>query len=189
MVMTMGIRGKSIRWKIAAGAAVLTALFAWFMQDGGDGGDVYEERAAEESRTDLEILAPDVHMEDQAGRDADMRSLYNEKPVLLIAWMPWSSDSRRQLAEAQALYGEYGGRVHFVMLTLGSDAEEGRAYYEKEGYTMPLYTGHVSIAYDYNIYEVPQTVVIRRGGAVSSRRKGVVGKRTLAYLIEKGLHP
>ena len=42
------------------------------------------------SRSQTEVLAPNVSLIDQAGHTVSMQSLYNKKPVLLYFWMSWS---------------------------------------------------------------------------------------------------
>ncbi len=175
------------KWKkFAYGAAAVAAagLFAWYGWC-GDGEEAIAAAAKEARRADVEVMTPNVRLERADGTAAELRDLYNEKPVLLVFWMPWSDDSKRQLEEAASLYEEYGRDMHLIMAVLGSDAGEARAYYEEKGYPMPFYTGEISAAGDLNVYEVPQLLVIRRGGAVSARRKGFVPARDLAYLLAR----
>lgn len=146
------------------------------------------EKAAEEARiADTEILAHNGHICRMDGLEEEIRDLYNDKAVLIYFWMPWSDDSKRGLPVLDELYRTYGSRVHFVVLSLGSTEQEAREYYLQHAYAVPFYTGSLSVADDYNIYEVPQCIMIRRGGAIADRRVGLPVKREWEYMIARAI--
>lgn len=149
----------------------------------------YEKAAEEERRADTEILAPNVRLQDEEGNTVQMRALYNERPTYVLFWLPWNEDSKKQLALAQEAYEAYGQDVSFAVIAVGSDSDEAAAYYRGAGYDMPLYTGDISVAYEYNAYVMPQSILIDKGGAICGRRTGIVPSRELAYMIEKIREP
>ncbi len=147
-----------------------------------------DEAAAEEAMVqDVEILAPDCLMQTIDGRHMTMRELYNRKPVCLVFWMPWSDASKAMLPAWEDMYRQYGRDVYFVILSLGSTVKEAQALYHSSPYTMPFYTGDIAIAGEYNVYEVPQCIMIARGGAMRERHTGSMNRRDMEYMIVQAM--
>lgn len=172
-------------------AVACTAYFVSFWM--GTERDValkaYEKAAEEAMIADTEILAHNGHIRSMDGQDTEIRDLYNDKPVLIYFWMPWSDDSKNGMAVLENIYRRYGDDIHVVVLSFGSTAEEARDFYSQHAYSMPFYTGALVVADDYNVYEVPQCVMIRKGGAIADRIVGLPDERSLAYMVEMGMEP
>lgn len=81
-------------------AVACTAYFVSFWM--GTERDValkaYEKAAEEAMIADTEILAHNGHIRSMDGQDTEIRDLYNDKPVLIYFWMPWSDDSKKGMA-------------------------------------------------------------------------------------------
>lgn len=170
---------------LAIGCLLYFVGFWWGTEK--DTTQEYEKKAEKAMIADTEILAHNGRIYNMDGEPADIQDLYNDKAVLIYFWMPWSEDSKRGLPVLDELYGLYGQEVHFVILSVGNTEKEARAYYQQQAYEMPFYTGSLSIADAYNIYEVPQCVMIRKGGAIADQRIGVPAKREWEYIISRAI--
>lgn len=71
------------------------------------------------SRSQTEVLAPNVSLIDQAGHTVSMQSLYNKKPVLLYFWMSWSDMAAKELPVLDDMYRQQGRDVYFVIVWPG----------------------------------------------------------------------
>lgn len=182
-----GIKNKIIAALAVACAAYFVAF--WMGTEKEATLEAYEKAAEEAMIADTEILAHNGHIRAMDGQDTEIRDLYNDKPVLIYFWMPWSDDSKEGMPVLENIYRRYGDDIHVVALSFGSTAEEARSFYLQHAYAMPFYTGALSVADDYNVYEVPQCVMIRKGGAISDRTAGLPDERSLAYMVERGMEP
>lgn len=181
---------KNIKNKVLAVLAVVFCLLMICFWTGKDENAVSTEdvKAAEEvSQKETEVLAHNAALKTIDGRDVQMRDLYNKKPVYVFFWMPWSEDSKKQLPAIETLYKTYGKDVYFVIVSLGSTEKEARQFYQKSPYTMPFYTAGLAMASDYNVYEVPQSIMIAQGGTIKKRHIGTLPEKELAYFIVKNM--
>ena len=181
---------KNIKNKVLAVLAVVLCLLMICFWTGKDENAVSTEdvKAAEEvSQKETEVLAHNAALETIDGRDVQMKDLYNKKPVYVFFWMPWSEESKKQLSVIEPLYKKYGKNVYFVVVSLGSTQKEARRFYQKSPYTMPFYTAELAMASDYNVYEVPQSMMIAKGGTIKERHVGTLSEKELAYFIEKNM--
>lgn len=137
------------------------------------------EKAAEETRADTEMLAPNAHLTDEKGRDVTLQTLYNQKPLCLFFWAAWSKDSRQELAYLHELFATYGQDIDFVTVSLGTQAAENQAYCQEKGYALPCYTAPIAIARDYDVSSVPRVIFIKRGGQVKRAYDQVLSRRQL----------
>ncbi len=177
---------KNIKNKVLAILAVVLCLLMICFWTGKDENAVSTEdvKAAEEvSQKETEVLAHNAALETIDGRDVQMKELYNKKPVYVFFWMPWSEESKKQLPAIESLYKKYGKDVYFVIISLGNTKKEAQQFYQKSPYTMPFYTAELAMASDYNIYEVPQSMMIARGGTIKKRHMGTLSEKELAYFI------
>lgn len=169
-------------------AAVLIGLMITFWT--GKDPDIAKKEAEKTAKAmmqaETEVLAPNGQIQTIDGRSAELRELYNKKPVYLFFWMPWSDASKQQLPQLQALYDRYGKDIYFVVLSLGSTEQEARTFYQNSSYTMPFYTAPVSLADAYNVYDVPLAVMIQQGGRIQERHSGPVSMQQMAYMLERG---
>lgn len=179
----------TIKNKILLGIALLCVLGMVCLWTGKDEQIAKKEdiKIAEEvSLRETEVLAHNAAMETIDGRAVAMRDLYNKKPVYVFFWMPWSDDSKKQLPAIEEAYLEWGRDVYFVIVSVGSTQREARAFFQASSYTMPFYTAALAMARDYNVYEVPQSIIIGKGGTIKKRHIGVMTQHELAYFIAEG---
>ena len=141
-------------------------------------------QAEEVTDADTEMLAPDELLQSSKG-DVHLQALYNKKPVCLFFWASWSDDSLRQLAVLESLYPQYGRDICFLAVPVGPDTKASRDYYHSSGSSLPLYPGSLQLFKDYGIHQVPQLILIRRGGQMVRPFTDVLTERQLAYELEK----
>ena len=121
------------------------------------------------SRSQTEVLAPNVSLIDQAGHTVSMQSLYNKKPVLLYFWMSWSDMAAKELPVLDDMYRQQGRDVYFVIVCLDRGDAARQRIESGWSYDMPLYFASMETAGTYNVYEVPQWIMIDRGGTIPGK--------------------
>lgn len=137
------------------------------------------------SQREVEVLARNGAVVGADGKSYSLRDLYNEKPVVICFWAPWSSLSKEQLPIMDELYATYGRDVYFVMACV--ERKDLDALAARWNYDMPFYSVSYSVMDDYNVYAVPMVYVIERYGKIYTSYKGVVKERKLSYMIRQAL--
>ena len=82
----------------------LVLLFAWW--PGKDPARIDMEGrkdTADLIRSETEVLAPDILLKTRSGEIVRLRTLYNEKPVCLYFWHPWTEYSKEGLNTLEAV--------------------------------------------------------------------------------------
>ena len=139
------------------------------------------------SRSQTEVLAPNVSLIDQAGHTVSMQSLYNKKPVLLYFWMSWSDMAAKELPVLDDMYRQQGRDVYFVIVCLDRGDAARQRIESGWCYDMPLYFASMETAGTYNVYEVPQWIMIDRGGTIQEKRTGSLDQQQLEYALARSL--
>jgi len=139
------------------------------------------------SRSQIEVLAPNVSLIDQAGHTVSMQSLYNKKPVLLYFWMSWSDMAAKELPVLDDMYRQQGRDVYFVIVCLDRGDAARQRIESGWSYDMPLYFASMETAGTYNVYEVPQWIMIDRGGTIREKRTGSLDQQQLEYALARSL--
>ena len=139
------------------------------------------------SRSQTEVLAPNVSLIDQAGHTVSMQSLYNKKPVLLYFWMSWSDMAAKELPVLDDMYRQQGRDVYFVIVCLDRGDAARQRIESGWSYDMPLYFASMETAGTYNVYEVPQWIMIDRGGTIREKRTGSLDQQQLEYALARSL--
>ncbi|WP_158570614.1 TlpA disulfide reductase family protein [Megasphaera sp. AM44-1BH] len=139
------------------------------------------------SRSQTEVLAPNVSLIDQAGHTVSMQSLYNKKPVLLYFWMSWSDMAAKELPVLDDMYRQQGRNVYFVIVCLDRGDAARQRIESGWSYDMPLYFASMETAGTYNVYEVPQWIMIDRGGTIREKRTGSLDQQQLEYALARSL--
>ena len=139
------------------------------------------------SRSQTEVLAPNVSLIDQAGHTVSMQSLYNKKPVLLYFWMSWSDMAAKELPVLDDMYRQQGRDVYFVIVCLDRGDAARQRIESGWSYDMPLYFASMETAGTYNVYEVPQWIMIDRGGTIREKRTGSLDHQQLEYALARSL--
>lgn len=139
------------------------------------------------SRSQTEVLAPNVSLIDQAGHTVSMQFLYNKKPVLLYFWMSWSDMAAKELPVLDDMYRQQGRDVYFVIVCLDRGDAARQRIESGWSYDMPLYFASMETAGTYNVYEVPRWIMIDRGGTIREKRTGSLDQQQLEYALARSL--
>jgi len=111
-----------------------------------------------------ENIAPDFTMLDMDGNEVTLASFFG-KPIILNFWASWCGPCKMEMPEIQAFYEEYGGEIHFILVSLDDSPDTAKAFIEDEGYTFPVYFDNTSMgAYTYGASSIPLTYFIDAEG-------------------------
>lgn len=131
--------------------------------------------------------APDFTLE---ARDGTMLTLseLRGKPVFLNLFATWCGPCVREMPTIQAVYEEYGDRVHFLAMNLGEDKAKVDAFLDEYGFTFPVvydYDGTVSGA-SAGI-PIPQTFMLDENGMILDIIDGAMDAEAMTALIKNAL--
>ena len=138
--------------------------------------------------------AADFSVEDGEGNTVKLSDFIGEKPVIVNFWASWCPPCRAELPDFESAYGEYGDRIHFLMVNLTDGAQEtkatAQALVDAEGYTFPVYydtMGQASAAY--SLYSIPVTVAVSADGRIVSAQTGALSGEAVEQLVAALLEP
>lgn len=144
-------------------------------------GDVAENSSGE---TDTQpMLAPNFTVYTADGDAVQLTDFYG-KPIVLNFWASWCPPCKSEMPDFDAMYGEYGDDIHFVMINLTDGdretVETGSAYVEAQGYSFPVYYDTaLNAANSYQVYSVPMTYFLDAEGYAIARASGAIDADTL----------
>ncbi len=122
--------------------------------------------------------APDFSFSDGDGNEHKL-SDFSGKPIVLNFWNSWCGPCRSEMPDFQSLYEKYGNEIQFIMLNLTDGMKETQKSAEDfiadAGYTFPVYfdlNSEGGLAY--NIYSIPQTVIISSDGYIVDSAYGPI---------------
>lgn len=175
---------------VAALAVILVILMITFWV--GKDPAIYEaerEKMVEPiAKAETENLAWNCSLTDRDGRTVAMRDLYNAQPVYVVFWMPWSQESIDQIDALPETYAAYHQKIQLIVVALTRDGDTSAfAIAAANHWPMAVYTTPLATASDYNITSVPTSLVIAKGGQISSRDTAAVTPKQLAYKIERAI--
>lgn len=139
------------------------------------------------AKAETENLAWNCPLTDGDGNTVEMRDLYNEKPVYVVFWMPWSDESIAQLDALAPTYEAYHDKVTIIAVAMDRSRDEALTVATEKQWPMMVYTTPMETAGDYNITSVPTSIVIAKGGQISSRDSSVLTEKQLAYKLERAI--
>lgn len=146
-----------------------------------------EKMVAPIAAADTDHLAWNEPLTDTAGKVTEMKTLYNDKPVYVVFWMPWSEESIAQIDGLAATYAAYHEKVHIILVAFERSRKEALAVASQKQWPMPVYTVPMSAAGDYGITSVPTSVIIRKGGQIQNVDPNIVSTKALAYRLEEAI--
>lgn len=175
---------------VAALAVILVILMVTFWV--GKDPAIYEaerEQLVEPiAKAETENLAWNCQLTDRDGRTVAMRDLYNAQPVYVVFWMPWSQESIDQIDALQEAYAAYHQKIQIIVVALErGDDQEAFTIAAAKHWPMAVYTTPLSTASDYHITSVPTSLVIAKGGQISSRDTTALTQKQRAYKIERAI--
>ena len=178
---------------VAVIAAIVVAIPIFFWPSVED-GILGKEKLAEEQRekdaepiikAETERLASDGVLTYQGGEKVSLRDRYNEKPVYMLFWMPWSDESLKALDVAHEAYKTYGREVYFIVVSMEYGRGEKDIQAVEAQYDLPFYHGSHEFAREFNAYSVPHAVFIKKNGTIQRHEDAIMTERQLAYALEQ----
>ncbi|MDQ2794043.1 MAG: TlpA family protein disulfide reductase [Bacteroidota bacterium] len=115
---------------------------------------------------DLALTTPD-------GRPVSLSDLRG-KAVFVNLWASWCPPCRAEMPGIEALYQKVDkSKVAFVLLSLDENPAKARKFFERQGYTFPLYfrTGELPAPFDSNT--IPSTIILGPDGQLAARHDGM----------------
>lgn len=95
------------------------------------------------------------------------------KVVFINFWATWCPPCRAEMPALQELYKQFAGdeRIVFLFLSEDEDPEKAKAYWQKNGFTMPLLSSIGNVPAEIFSGTLPTTLVLNKEGKLYSNRK------------------
>ncbi|TXF74808.1 TlpA family protein disulfide reductase, partial [Chryseobacterium sp.] len=108
------------------------------------------------------------------------------KVVFINFWASWCPPCRAEFPSIQKFYDQYRFNPDVVFLTVNLDDEValGKAYLQKENYTLPLLVPEGNIPEVYFSGSLPTTVVLDKTGAVRLHHAGMADYSKASFYEE-----
>ncbi|MBQ8578198.1 MAG: TlpA family protein disulfide reductase [Clostridia bacterium] len=147
-----------------------------------DGGDA--------SAADV-IPAYDFTVYNADGTTVNLSDFYG-KPILINFWATWCSPCKSELPDFDAVYGEYGEDVVFMMVNLTDGSrdtvERAGQFVSDAGYSFPVYYDcDLDAASVYGAYSIPMTVLIDADANIVGAQVGVIAGDDLRRVLDSVL--
>jgi thiol-disulfide isomerase/thioredoxin len=110
------------------------------------------------------------------------------KPIVINFWASWCPPCTDELPYFARLQNEYGDRVRLVTIDWNEQPGVARAYLKAHGLDLPVIEDPQSKIYAaYSLNEVPDTVVLDAGGAVTYVSLGGLSWDELRTAVDRAL--
>lgn len=126
--------------------------------------------------------APDFQLENAASGSPIKLSNYLDKPTVLVFWTSWCPHCRNELPVLESLYGEMGGKVNFVGISLDDDPGSAAKEISGAGITFPNAFADDQknrLVSDYSVMGVPAIFILDKSGTIKYKRAGEISKSEL----------
>ena len=106
---------------------------------------------------------------------------FKGKAIFLNMWATWCPPCIAEMPNINKLYKEMGNDVAFVMVSLDDDFETAKAFNNRKGYNLPIYTLQSRRPAMYQSSTVPTTYVINAKGQLVLTHKGMSNYNTSKF--------
>jgi thiol-disulfide isomerase/thioredoxin len=107
---------------------------------------------------------------DKDGRELQFGAML-DKPVFVNFWATWCPPCIAELPGISALYDEYKGRVHFLLLS-NESFDQINGFSQNHGYeSLPFYR-YRAVPDDFSSRSIPTTFIVSQNGRVVLSKKG-----------------
>lgn len=146
-----------------------------------------EEIKVEKTESNLK-KAHDFEVLDSQGQKVKLSDFLG-KPVVVNFWATWCGPCRIELPEFEEAYKKYEGKIEFLMVNLTDGYEETeesvKKFVQQNNYQFPLYFDtEFSATNAYNLYSIPQTLLIDKEGNILKSYIGMIEKEDLEKYIK-----
>lgn len=107
--------------------------------------------------------------------EGNVKSLsdFKGKVIFLNMWATWCPPCVAEMPSIDKLHEELGDEVAFVMLSLDRDFEKAKAFDQRKGYDLPIYTKGGNLPSMYQSSAIPTTYIIDANGNIALTHKGM----------------
>lgn len=138
--------------------------------------------------TNAASAAPDAALQSLNGESTSIAELNQGKPLYLNFWASWCGPCVSELPDVDALAHEYGDRITFAAVSVDDNAADARAYIERAGLTLNVYTGDINtLNSGYDLSAIPVSVLIDQNGNILAKRVGSMSKAELEEFLQPAL--
>ena len=95
--------------------------------------------------------------------------------VFINFWASWCPPCRAEFPSIEKLYTEFKDNPDFIFLTINEDSDPtaGKAYLDKEGFTVPMYQSRGNVPAEVYSGTLPTTIVLDKNGIVRYHHTGI----------------
>ena len=131
-------------------------------------------------------VVPDFILSDAQGNEMDLTTLKG-KPIVILFWASWSTDSTACISYLEALKQEYGDTMHVLLVNLADGVKETRetaeAYLADKNFTCPVYFDDGSVAAKFSTKTVPMVFFLNAEGVAKAYADSAINQTA----IDQGL--
>ena len=135
-------------------------------------------------RSETEVLAPDILLKTRSGETVRLRTLYNEKPVCLYFWHPWTEYSREGLDTLEDVKKKTGDSVYICAVMTDGTAADGYAYIDVKKYDFLSYHTDIRSWREFIIKSPPVWIIIDKGGRIKDKADSLTELQILTSLAK-----
>ncbi|KPH14675.1 TlpA disulfide reductase family protein [Chryseobacterium sp. ERMR1:04] len=151
---------------------------AWLMRQAISTGlfnaKIEEKTSGKQQGENKDSPSVSLSVRDEKGRIISTSELKG-KVVFINFWASWCPPCRAEFPSIQQFYTKYQSNADVVFLTINLDNEtaDGKAYLEKEKFTVPFLVPNDNIPSEYFNGSLPTTVVLDKKGKIRLRHSGM----------------
>ncbi|AYL96030.1 TlpA family protein disulfide reductase [Mucilaginibacter celer] len=117
---------------------------------------------------------PDLQFKNTEGNLSSIQTLHN-KVVFVNYWATWCPPCIAEMPTINQLYNKYRNDEHvkFIMVDVDGDLRKAKAFMDKNGYSLPLYTQTNAVPDSLMNGTIPTTLVFDKQGKLIFKHAGV----------------
>lgn len=119
-------------------------------------------------------FAESFTVKDKDGKIIDISELRG-KVVFINFWASWCPPCRAEFPSIEKFYEKYknNNNIFFLTINMDEDLEKGKAYFEKEKYTIPFLIPNGNIPSEYFGGSLPTTIILDKKGKIRMKHEGM----------------
>src|SRR5690606_12016182 len=127
--------------------------------------------------------ANDLDFTDEKGNIQNTSSLRG-KVVFINFWASWCPPCRAEFPSIEKLYTQFNDNSDMFFLTINEDSDlpKGRAYLDKENFSVPLYTTVGNVPQEVYSGALPTTVVLDKKGKIRFHHTGFANYASTKFI-------
>lgn len=137
--------------------------------------EAQSQRSQKDPRDMVGKAAPDFTLEKLGGGEVKLSSHESKDIVVLDFWASWCGPCQRLMPIMEKISEDYADKdVAFYAVNVGESAEKARTFLENQELDLlVLLDTELSVAQEYGVTGIPQTVLVGKDGVVEAVHRGV----------------